>query len=445
MLILPPIYKKELYVMRPIQLVDSIRSNARSANAKRIRGLLEYVMAAILMIQCNTVWMTIEPFRGNINQVLLIALLGCAVCCMLLSDTAFSKKRWGLAISVIATLLLYLSVLLFRHSSNHSVFWHFLTCLFVILLYYVTCCDGGVPAVLLKYGQLVTWVAAYSLLMWMLCSILKILPPTGVVMTSWNDTAFMDAPINSYFGIYFETQFQNVEGTMVARNTSIFTEAPMASLHFSIALLIEALLKKKCDGKVFLLLTLAIVSTMSTTGYLMVMVAALIRLFAWLGKRGWLSNQALKAATLTVAGACFLFMVAIVFLKVETVSGSVRFDDMHAGALAVRDHFVFGNGFNNLPAIQRYMSSWRLNNLGFSSGLLWILSDGGLWLGMVHLLPMLAAVVMGIRRREVSVALFSVLMFFIFLITVFQYSLLLSFILVFLASYGNPLLKEESI
>lgn len=429
--------------MRSIQLVDNIRSKTDSVYAKRLLGLFEYVIAAILLIQCNTVWTTIEPFRGSINQILLMALFGCTVCCMILTGGVFSKKRMLVTASVTSLVFLYLMVLFFAHSTNHSVFWHFLACLLVLILYYLTCCDGEIPAVLLKYGQLVTWVAAYSLLMWMLCSIQQIISPTGVVMTSWNDTAFLDAPISSYFGIYFETQFRAVGDVLVARNTSIFTEAPMASLHFSIALLIEALLKKKCDGKAFVLLMLAIFSTMSTTGYLVVLLTALIRLFTWLGKKGWLANEALKAAMIVVATACFSVIGAIVLLKVETVSGSVRFDDMRAGILAVCDHPILGNGFNNLPAIQKYMSHWRTYNVGFSSGLLWILSDGGLWLGLVHILPMLWALVMGVRRGEVGVSLFSVLMFFIFLITVFQYSLLLSFILVFLANYKNPLLKKE--
>ena len=81
-------------------------------------------------------------------------------------------------------------------------------------------------------------------------------------------------------------------------------------------------------------------------------------------------------------------------------------------------------------------------NVGFSSGLLWILSDGGIWLGLVHVLPIVMATYMGIKHKQTGVSLFAILIFAIFLITVFQYTLLLSFILAFLATYQNSLFKK---
>lgn len=429
--------------MKKSGLIDRMREEIDSVWARRLLSIFEYAIAAILMIQCNTVWMTIEPFRGHINSVLLIALVGCTLCCMLLSGAVFSKKRISVAVAGVALVFLCLIGLIFVHSANHSVFWHFLTSLLVLLLYYLACCDGGVPRVLIKYGQIVSAVAAYSLVMWLFCSVLGLIPPTDVVFTSWNDTAFLDAPINSYFGIYFETQSRAVFGTEMVRNSAIFTEGPMASLHFSLALLVEVLLKKKCDNRVLALLTVAIFSTMSTTGYLVILFAALVMLVSYLGSKGWLTKRVLwvAASAATVVGVAAL--AVILKEKLGTVSGSIRFDDMRAGALAFFDHPIVGNGFNNLPAIQRHMSSWRFYNVGFSSGLLWILSDGGLWLGLVHLLPILWAAMAGVRQKTVGVSLFAASIFVIFLITVFQYSLLLSFILVFLANYKSLLLGSE--
>lgn len=429
--------------MKKSGLIDHIRKGVDLVSARRVIGVLEYAIAAILMIQCNTVWMTIEPFREEINTVLLIALFTFTLCCMVLSGAVLSKKRMSIAAMGIAPVFLYLSGLFLVHSANHSVFWYFLTCLLVLLLYYLTCCDTGVPRVLIKYGQIVTAVAGYSLVMWLFCSLLGLISPTGVVMTSWNDTAFLDAPINSYFGIYFETQSRVVFGTEMVRNSAIFTEGPMASLHFSLALLIEALLKRKCDTRVLALLTVAILSTMSTTGYLVILFVFLVKMVSYLSHRGWLTKRVLWVAVSVISVVGVTALAVILAKKLETVSGSIRFDDMRAGVLAFLEHPIVGNGFNNLPAIQRNMSHWRTYNVGFSSGLLWILSDGGLWLGLVHLLPMAWAAVAGVRRKEIGVSLFAASLLVIFLITVFQYSLLLSFMLVFLAGYGNPLFEKE--
>lgn len=430
--------------MRVIEFIDNMRSKTDSVCARRLLSLFEYCIAAILIIQCNTVWMTIEPYREDINRILFIALFVCTLCCMILSGAVFSKKRILFATGCTGLLFLYLIILRFVPNSNRWVFWHCVLGLLMAVFYYLMCCDGEIPRVLLKYSRLVTFVAVYSLFMWILCSICRIIPPSGVVMTSWNDTSFLDTPINSYFGVYFETQYKSVAGVQLVRNTSIFTEAPMASLHFSLALLIESLLKKKCDGKTFIILALAILTTMATTGYLVLMFVALTLLFSWLSQKAFIGKKALKAVKLAVAAIGICVVAVILLLKIETVSGSIRFDDMCAGVKAFCDHPLLGNGFSNLLAIQKYMSHWRMYNVGFSSGLLWILSDGGIWLGLVHVLPIVMATYMGIKHKQTGVSLFAILIFAIFLITVFQYTLLLSFMLAFLATYQNSLFKKGS-
>ena len=93
------------------------------------------------------------------------------------------------------------------------------------------------------------------------------------------------------------------------------------------------------------------------------------------------------------------------------------------------------------------MSEWRFFNMGYSSGLLWVLSDGGLWFGVAYLYPIVRAVVYGIRHRQIKIVLFAVALFAIVLITVFHYSFLMTLLLLFLAMVGRERapIKEDAL
>lgn len=92
---------------------------------------------------------------------------------------------------------------------------------------------------LLKYRNLMIFISAVSIVFWLLGSIFHLVHPSGVVQSVWTNTG-NPKPVPNYFNLYFETQ----ELYGFARNTAIFTEAPMASLHFSIALFVEMYIEK---------------------------------------------------------------------------------------------------------------------------------------------------------------------------------------------------------
>ncbi|MBE6702197.1 MAG: O-antigen ligase family protein [Ruminococcaceae bacterium] len=394
------------------------------------RHIFDYIIAAVLLIQCNTVWMTIASVRQQMSTALPIVLFVCVVGRMALSMRRFSLAELKRDAILLGALCAYLAILYAVIKTNKNVYLSF-ACMFLLLLVYCLICQrDGVSQILLKYRTLVCAVAAISIVMWLLCSVFRLIPPSGVEMTSWNDTSNSDTPIVSWFGLYFEAQS--------GRNTSIFTEGPMAALQYSLALLIETFLAKKPHPVLSGILVAALCTTMTTTGFLVLLLVALTYILRWLYRKGWLQKKAGKITIATVGSIGLVTVIVILIWKIDTLSGSIRFDDLRAGWLAFLDAPLFGNGCNNLPAIQHYMSEWRHFNMGYSSGLLWILSDGGLWLGAVYLCPIVLATVKGIRSRHWGVVVFALCLFAIFLITVFQYSYLLSFLTVFLLLWQPP-------
>ena len=185
------------------------------------------------------------------------------------------------------------------------------------------------------------------------------------------------------------------------------------------------------------MLVVAIVTTISTMGYLIAAFAVGCYVLFWMAQRGWLRKRAVQ---LSLAAVFLLGVAAVIVVmkwKVDTTSGSLRSDDLLAGWKSLVHHPLFGNGHGNLRAIRRHMSEWRHFNLGYSSGLMWVLSDGGIWFAAAYLYPIIRAVVYGIRRRQIKIVLFAIALFVIVLITVFHYSFLMTLLLLFLAMVGR--------
>ena len=414
--------KSNLINLEPLN--DSIYPKKIAFVISLLRNIFEYAIAAILFIQGNTVWITLAPIRNTIGSALYKCLIVCMIFCVVLSLRKISGKELICGAAVILSLALYMGIVYKTTKTNADVYLSFAVMYLIFALYCLISRSNVFFEVLKKYRNIVCAVAVFSLVMWLLCSVFKLIPSTSIAMTSWSDIPTVDKPIRSWFGIYFETQG--------IRNTSVFTEGPMAALHYSLALLIEMLLSKKPSFITFGILAIAIFSTMTTTGILVVGAICFIYAIIFIHKKGWLKKKAVKISLISVILIGCAAAIAIVVWKVSTVSGSIRSDDMRAGWLAFTDHPIVGNGCNNLPAIQKYMSEWRSFNTGYSSGLLWVLSDGGLLLGALYLCPIICALVKGIMKKQWLFAIFAVSIFIIFLITVFQYSFLLSFISVFL-------------
>ena len=417
--------------MTAVKVFENIRQKTETVWARRLLCALEYGIAAVLLLQCNTAWMCIAPVRDYIGIVLFAVLCVCVLGCILLSGGIFSLRRLAGGSLLLLLLFSYLMVLFFAHQVNRPVFWRFTAGFLVLAAYQFFCYDGGISSVLKKYSRIVVGVAAYSLVMWLLCTVLEVIPSTGFVMTSWNDTAYFDAPIKSFFGIYFEAQ--------VGRNTSIFTEAPMAALQYGLAALI-ALLQERPNLICLGVLALAILSTTSTMGYLILLFVALILGYRWVQRKGWLENRSIRIAGCIALGTLTVGAVAVLIWKLQTTSGSIRSDDFAAGFRAFGDRVLLGHGFNFMVPVQQYMSEWRHYNIGFSSGLLYVLANGGLWLGALHVGPAVRAVIVGSRRRQWQIVWFALGILVILLITVFQYTYLLNTLLLFLLTY-QPLEK----
>ena len=76
-----------------MQFVEKLRLEIETPRAKRLHVFLEYLIAAILLISCNSIWVTILPICYYTDTVLMILLGFACAGCVVLTGAILSKKR----------------------------------------------------------------------------------------------------------------------------------------------------------------------------------------------------------------------------------------------------------------------------------------------------------------------------------------------------------------
>ena len=210
-----------------------------------------YIIAGIFIYDCRSMY-SIAWHVGKLpNYILVISILGCIF--ITLSGVNRDKLKEMVIISLIFTL--YMGIYAIFSINKNLIFW--LTSVVVLFIWQLELIQDKekIPQILLCYKNLIFIIALISLFFWFFGSILKIIRPSGIVLSSWGAIGNNLNIVPSFHNLYFETQnfrtgIEILNG--VQRNTAIFTEAPMAALNFSIALLIEFLDKHKSKNSKFI-------------------------------------------------------------------------------------------------------------------------------------------------------------------------------------------------
>lgn len=341
---------------------------------EKLNYIFEYIVAIAVVLNSNSIWNSLENteswFPYLVVIFLYIGFLGYS-----LTTRAFRNRiNKFLALYCICAVLL---IILFLGSPNAS-----LTQTIKILL-------GLLPLGIIIYNgdelvlesffralrNVIFFIALLSLVFWFVGSFLKIITPTGTYYSIWGglDNKFI---ARSYYGIYWETQSINFFNNYFIRNSAIFTEAPMAAYCFSIAFMIDTLLLKDKNHFETLIIALAIITTFSTMGYAILMMASVYTYI--LNNPSHKIGHFIKVLIVPV----LVSVIAIVGLslyeeKLGTYSGSSRIDDYVSGISAWLLHPILGDGIGSIVAMKSVRVSWRQSANGFNNAFTSILVQGG--------------------------------------------------------------------
>ena len=404
-------------------------------------SVITYIMLSLCVLGANTVYSTCSTHDFKIPELTVIFL-----CILLISARHLSKnitKKWSAW--VIPYCLLNFTIIFFSVSSDSLISYTVRFLVFVPFLTLLILHDAkknNIWNIAFKFERLVVTYAAITLVLWLLASVFNILPPTGGITSSWGHN--MHYPL--YFGLYTTKQTQFFLGTIWIRNQGFFTEAPMYNVILIVALCIEVFVASLTgregkfiwngmDLRKLIILVLTDLSTVTTTGMIvMVLIAAfkyclmrnksaIIKILKWLG--------AIVVLLIAAHVAYWLFLN-----KSITGSWEVRFDDFKAGNLAWHNNILFGNGYDTMKSINRYMSSYRLYNMGYSSGIFSVLAQGGIALFCNYVFGFWGYIKFSINLHRFELIAMLIVILVILLTSIFQYT----FVMMLLLAYGYALL-----
>ncbi len=336
-----------------------------------------YLLAVTLVFEMRSVW-TAMPKYSRINDLLLMALVGATVVYVIFRK--HYTKHFINGIITTAALCAYLFLYYFYDEYKSDAFPKMVLRICTICLLCFAMREEHKQKLYEIIENIILVIAVVSLAFWFVGSILGLIQPSGIEYTIWSSTDGSEVPINNYYHLYFETQYQRFFDTVFMRNSAIFTEAPMCSFMFCFAFLVELFKKKEYNVKICILLLVSIVTCISTTGYVVAIIAIFLKyLISNTGKHT--VSSVLKLAIAPIVLIIIVLVMEYVFeSKLQTTSGSLRVDDFVAGFKAWMLHPIMGNGYGNSNSYVYMMSTFRIDRKGFSNSLMQILAYGGLYL-----------------------------------------------------------------
>ena len=393
--------------------------------------VLPYLIGFLLVLTTNTLpGMSLRVDSVLLLAVVFVCLIVTAYAWILIPIDLNALGRW--ICWALLLLTTYCLVAIGSHSNSIRGFASILIFVIMPLVFIVVRKAGAQDRYITAFVDIMSIIAVISIAVWILGPVFHLIEPNCTIISAWSGNGRIRNVVG-YFNLSYNTQWQNLPtGAGVYRNTSIFAEAPMYSYALCCALIAEIYFRdqvlrfNRC-----IVLTIAILTTFSSTGIIFLLG---IGLSLALGRvHSAEKNVRIFLSLLLVILFIFFSILALIVLdnKLQSSSGSTRLDDFVAGYRAWSHSPIFGYGFDNADVVKKYMSAFRADNLGFSSGLFQILVLGGLVLLMPYVISFYGLFRTAISRSWIVV----LLLMFLMVITVVPFLPLSFFMLSFGVSY----------
>ncbi|MEE6667715.1 hypothetical protein PS423_10010 [Pediococcus acidilactici] len=308
-------------------------------------------------------------------------------------------------------------------------------CIPFLYLYFSTSSleKNTVSYLLSTLSKLITILATFSIFMWLVCSVLKLLSPSSYILLNWGVPHY----IPSFHNLYFETQRVNLGNLEFMRNTFIYPEGPIYSFILSFALIFSVFIKeKKLSSFTVLILMISILTTGSSTGF--IIIAGVIFLKKVIDVKDKKMSMVILFISLLIL--CVIAIMVVFQKQVDNGNSlSVRLEDLNIGFNIWFLHPLTGVGYGNYSELLSHMNLSRLSfngNTGFSSGLALIAAYGGTPLLINYLLPIFNGVKAG-TKRGIKYSIFSLLVLFLLVTTIVQVNYIILASLVYLMTLNN--------
>lgn len=371
------------------------------------RCIIFLMVSMVVVLSAESVWLSNNP---TVFYACAFVVLGIAALRL------FNRKLSRIQIDVIlAYWLLGLLYMLINGRGSLTGWGLFCVCFPLCFLIHFQLNEKEEIALLKVFVFTVSIIASISIFFWFTASVLGIVSPSGVFTIEWGGYRV----IPSYFNLYFVTQGAHRTlgpWSVTARNSAVFSEAPVASFVFSLALLINMFRCKYKPKLCNTILLAAIMSTYSTTGWIVLVLIAVSYVFNYriTTKAGMVFKYLIVAAGI---GITVYLVDTLLGQKMMSASGVVRMGNLREEFEAFQHSWLFGHG----------MGAYTY---GSSNSVTALLADGGVIIWGFYFVPIILTIVRKLRTGKID--FFTIIFACMFAVTVIHYTLISIFIITML-------------
>lgn len=381
---------------------------------KTIRKILEYMLVTCIILEFNTTY-CVFPIIKRIAQILPLLIL----ILLILLNNKRVPKTWGyIAIYMMGCIFPLLTI---GNDKYVAYCFRYIMLLPLLWFYLSQQKETNINAYLslpLKLSNVITVIAIISIVMWLLCSIMAIIPTTFMIPYDWTPGVYF---IPSYYNIYFETQHTYLLGQQVWRNSGIFNEPPMHNMILCTAFAIEYFIRPQKSKLRISILTFAIISTFTTTGQLFLIAITGWHIYKNIGKR---YRPLLIIVTPIILGIIYIAGSMIMESKIK--SGGEESVDLRSEDIAYCFEVGMQNPIMGIGIIPSENDmTWRGAQIGRSNSLFAVFARGGIYMLTLYISALVIIPILYYRKYKDSNWMMMMICYFgIFTITISYINLL---------------------
>lgn len=386
--------------------------------------LLQYLIVIIVILECNSIYSQIYGYH-LITRCIMVVLA--SVSLIYLIKQKKTKTNKNIFVFIIYDILCSLFMIINTNSiSGYGVIiLVFLMFLPLLMIYLSSLTNDELKKLIKKFIDVVIVISIISIIFWVVILLFK-LKPTNYIKIVW---AKPYSVIQSYFNIYFNTQdVWWITGTSLMRNTGIFTEGPMYSAILVVALIFNNILNFENTKSNFIktcVLFITMLSTISVTGIIcsIIIIVTNVREYALSLKENYRKVFAIGLVIILICMAPIVFK--FLSKKLETSSAGHRNMDIRNGLNVFLEEPLLGNGINHE---RRTENDYKVG-YGYSNTIIPVITDGGILLGIIYVLPMILLVIEGCKKKKINYLVFASIFIILLFTTLIQYRLIMMFLI----------------
>lgn len=421
-------YSNELIIDNSPKTVGELKKDSKQTQSRFV-GILEYVLLLFIILEFNTAYLEYEPlwkylFYGT---------------SFILTFLLFSNKTFKidgiLILYFIGSLLPILNVYPGTEKKYIKLYWVIIPLFIVYFSSLRRISFERIISFLIKYSNIVTILALISLVYWVFGSNLEMIQPTMYVPNSWRGDGVRLIP--TFHFIYFETQDSSFMGYETVRNSGIFNEGPMYNMVLCVAFAMELFLRPRKSLWRIIILTITIVTTFTTTGFLFLTFVGAWIVFKFFSQKA----RILLLAILPLLAIGVMNFSESVIEDKESSSGESSVRSRTTDILTCID-IGMENPFLGQGLFTKKAGEAEGGTYGFSNSLFSLFADGGIYTVFLYIVTLvLIPLRVFLSNRQNTWPFMMFAFFLVFTITISQFK----FLTLLFVAFGCAMLKKEEV